>query len=63
MPKLMHLAAGIAIGALGTMVMTGTPASLVAVVPLAQAPAISIEALQRTLDVNALPVHQVQDMN
>ena len=57
MRSLVHFAAGLAAGAFAVMVLTKTPTS--ATMPAMELQTISVEALQRAIDVSALPVAEV----
>jgi hypothetical protein len=52
-----HFAAGLAVGAFAVVVLTKTPTS--ATVPSPELQTISVEALQRSIDLSALPVGDV----
>ena len=54
MPKLMHFTAGVAVGALAIMVLIKTPT--VATDLSTRPQTISVEELQRSIDLSALPV-------
>ena len=59
MRKLMHFAAGVAVGALAIVIMTKAPSSSVEQPKLPQT--ISIEDLNRSIDLSALPVREVRE--
>ena len=59
MHKLMHFTAGVAVGALAIMVLIKTPT--VATDPSTRPQTISVEELQRSIDLSALPVRVVEN--
>jgi hypothetical protein len=59
MRSLVHFAAGLAAGAFSVMVLTKTPTS--ATMSAMEPQTISVEALQRAIDVSALPVTEVAE--
>jgi len=59
MRKFMHFTAGVAVGAIAIMVLIKTPTSGTALSLRPQT--ISVEDLQRSIDVTALPVREVKD--
>ena len=60
MHKLMHFTAGVAVGALAIMVLLKTPT--VATGPSTRPQTISVEDLQRSIDLSALPVPAVENL-
>jgi hypothetical protein len=59
MRKLMHFGAGVAVGALAIMVLIKTPIS--ATDSSTKPQTISVEELQRSIDLSALPVRDVKE--
>ena len=59
MRKLMHFTAGVAVGALAIMVLIKTPT--VATDLSTRPQTISVEELQRSIDLGALPVRVVEN--
>ncbi len=58
MRKLMHFTAGVAVGALAVMIFAKTPISATAPSMWSQ---ISVDELQRSVDLKALPVLEVKE--
>jgi hypothetical protein len=63
MPKLMHFASGVVVGALAVMILIKSPAGQTAVQTglLMQPQTLSVEELQRSIDLSALPVRVVEN--
>ena len=59
MRKLIHFSAGVAVGALAIMTLIKTPISVTS--PLMQPQTISVEELQRSIDLRAIPVREVKE--
>ena len=59
MHRLMHFTAGVAVGALAIMVLIKTPTG--ATGPSTRPQTISVEELQRSIDLSALPVRVVEN--
>ncbi len=59
MRKLMHFTAGVAVGALAIMILTKTPIS--ATGPSMRSQTLSVDELQRSVDLRALPVLEVKE--
>jgi hypothetical protein len=57
MRSLVHFATGLAVGAFAVVILTKTPTS--ATMQPADVQTISVDALQRAIDVSALPVAEV----
>ena len=61
MRKLPHLAIGLALSTLAAIFLTKSLMLTAAAVPPQQSQTISIDEIHRSLDLTALPVHEVRE--